>query len=70
MTEEEAKTKWCPFASSRLLVWQKSQGVQVNKFYSDNTGEPHVNCLASDCMAWRCGEKNSAESYCGLAGKP
>lgn len=44
MTEEEAKTKWCPFASARVVRWD------VNAIW----GDPPTNaCIASACMAWR-----------------
>lgn len=74
MTEDEAKTKWCPFA--RPLA-------------EDAFGEPITGinrplheknfCLGSQCMAWRAGvvlgyesitRKPVYDGYCGLAGKP
>lgn len=39
MTEEEAKTKWCPFAREDLLSGPPFMG------------QPQ--CIASGCMAWR-----------------
>ena len=42
MTEEEARTKACPFARSR------DRGGESKEFYLDG-----VKCLASGCMAWR-----------------
>lgn len=69
MTEEEAKTKWCPF--SRVGIEGRSS-VAVNRASGDGTGGPYdvveeTRCIASACMAWRAG--NSSESgYCGLAG--
>jgi hypothetical protein len=68
MTEEEAKTKWCPMVRFEIgpqnAAWQ-------NVAYS-NRGEefsPRVcRCIASDCMMWR-GEPDG-ESYCGLGGRP
>lgn len=78
MTEDDAKTKWCPMARyERDLV---------------NRSSPHpqnMNCIGSACMAWRtediemyCADLDRPEDgddvateivktgYCGLAGKP
>jgi len=64
MTEDEAKTKWCPF---RRGVEQWPSGVTIK------IGEP---CIASACMAWRWGQTagegpfsiDYGTGYCGLAG--
>lgn len=74
LTEEMARTKWCPFA--------RAGG--NNRFYNERTdgfqntpGAYH--CIASDCMAWRelhyshlKGDEVGLEQhgYCGLAGRP
>lgn len=65
MTEEEAKSKWCPMIRyERDLV---------------NRSSPHpqnMNCIGSDCMMWRTTDpaipefKHPESGYCGLAGKP
>ncbi len=81
MTEEEAKQRWCPFASSRVV--QQPLGGTDNKIHSFNSddGEVHTTCLGSACMAWRWYKDNRQEigeceidaperGYCGLAGKP
>lgn len=67
MTEEEAKTKWCPHAQS--FYWAgseiKGQPVSVNRYVSEGDevdGKPHAIpttphadclCIGSACMAWR-----------------
>jgi hypothetical protein len=66
MTEDEAKTKWCPFA--RTLDWSHADQVRdqpvsasVNREIGnyDKTGNETVRisgrhrCIASACMAWR-----------------
>lgn len=71
MTEEEAKTKWCPhvrYVSSRgegINRWQSGMDAQYNP--------EHARCIGSACMAWRKieGPRDYAEhGFCGLAGKP
>lgn len=49
MTEDEAKTKWCPMAR----VWSGG-GAAFNRKIDE-----HVNCYGSGCMMWRwANEKN------------
>jgi hypothetical protein len=72
MTEDEAKTKWCPHA--RVLDGSPPGGAGVNR----KGPEAGVYCIASGCMAWRWsyspetaeGNDVEPEGYCGLAGKP
>ena len=47
LTEEEAKTKWCPFAR------QSDEGTGAYNRYQDMTMPPSCLCIASACMAWR-----------------
>jgi len=48
MTEEEAKTKWCPMI--QVTSSQSFNDVE----YGDNrgTGDSSHHCIASDCMWW------------------
>jgi len=48
MTEEEAKTKWCPFARGS----QYTNGNSNNRTHEGEPGE-HTRCIGSACMAWR-----------------
>ena len=76
MTEDEAKTKWCPQAQVSLAANEYQSGEAWNK---PNDAEWH--CIGSGCMAWRWvlqGEETGdgdaparlTYGYCGLAGKP
>jgi hypothetical protein len=75
MTEEEAKTKWCPFA--RLIAEMRSNLGNVGfteshnrRATEDGDGFPSAaRCIGSSCMAWRWKSLNES-GYCGLAGKP
>jgi hypothetical protein len=48
MTEDEAKTKWCPYTFMQATVLR-------------NPG-PIGNCIASGCMAWRIGYTQEYQS--------
>jgi hypothetical protein len=74
MTEDEAKTKWCPFARAQ------SMNVAVSR---DGFGAAYDTCLCigSACMAWRWKMEPLVDGFspriesktdgrCGLAGKP
>ena len=86
MTEDEAKTKWCPFAREA-----SSPGGWNRAVFSDG---PHSKCIGSQCMAWRWTDqqtladavdwvriephrriedfkaRNPTNGVCGLAGRP
>lgn len=77
MTEEEAKTKWCPFvrASGADGEWHTNR-----PSIADVEAKGFDLCCGSACMAWRWeiapeevepewGRPNPT-GYCGLAGKP
>jgi len=66
MTEDEAKTKWCP--------WARVRGGE-SRFSSYREGIGHISlphsgthCLGSGCMAWRWSELESRTGHCGNAG--
>ena len=69
MTEQEAKTKWCPMVPVKM--------VQVG---IDDYAQSRARCIGSECMMWRVRKWDTypdgqcppepTEGYCGLAGKP
>lgn len=76
MTEEEAKTKWCPF--SRVSPWPANGS--YNRI-TNKEGAAYTNCIASSCMVWRTHNyildtagysqpNTKGLGYCGLAGTP
>jgi hypothetical protein len=77
MTEDEAKTKWCPFVRIHKVHPEPDSLVLSNRGAFKPKDWP-VNCIASQCMAWRKMQINKGTSYspdwetggyCGLAGK-
>lgn len=76
---EDAKTKWCPAAQSRVILHRgKSIG-----FCLDEHEGARTTCVATACMAWRFVETHIPEEdgnltvksgdthgFCGLAGIP
>ena len=54
MTEDEAKTKWCPFAASRSVSGMVVIAEQHTANYlGPETGKLMTLCVGSGCMAWR-----------------
>lgn len=75
MTEEEAKTKWCPMA--RVALNGCNQYVAGNwdsRGISEVEQHDYFKCIGSGCMMWRPhGPKESLageHGHCGLAGAP
>jgi len=76
MIEEEAKTKWCPFA--RILAGTAGTPALAASYNrSSELEEPR--CIASACMAWRWIKTPGRDGYpdpsptrgfCGPAGAP
>lgn len=51
MTEDEAKTKWCPFV--RLCVKGASAGNRYGTQHTTIENPSECRCIGSQCMAWR-----------------
>lgn len=70
MTEEEAKTKWCP----HVRIWSESGAGANRDPYCGHSDTDKANCIAADCMAWRWTQPETGDrpldGYCGLAGAP
>lgn len=82
MTEEEAKTKWCPMVRAGLKGSNTYVGINWPAGDGKVLEQEYAKCIGSDCMMYRTGLKNvpvrgpydaavAVETgYCGLAGKP
>ncbi len=85
MTEDEAKTKWCPMVHTRYIGTIAQKGQEERAMELSERKERSSKCIASDCMMWQwvttpadalkqsgLGQKyqQSENGYCGLAGKP
>lgn len=55
-TEDEARTKWCPFARVPVVVATPDQSCPAASGNRATTMDDECNCIASDCMAWRRGK--------------
>lgn len=85
MRENEAKTKWCPFVRMHVIGPDGDDLAGHNRIVNYDqpstlfiAATPSLNCIGSQCMAWRWGDflmdaterSDAAQGYCGLAGKP
>jgi len=72
MTENEAKTKWCPFARTVIAARGGNGSPAQNRVQEAATGKDVSleKCLGAACMAWRQVPNEPFNGYCGLAGRP
>jgi len=57
MTEDEAKTKWCPFV-------RMSPQSAINNRGDNHPNAGNVKCIGSDCMAWQWNQgKDNVRQY-------
>ncbi len=59
MTEDHAKTKWCP-----MTRWTKTD----SGTFSNLPDESSDRCIASECMQWWA--NGPADGFCGLGKVP
>lgn len=52
MTEDDAKTKWCPFARPGQVQPADCGEIRGNRFM-DGSIDTGALCIGSACMAWR-----------------
>lgn len=55
MTEEQAKTKWCPQVRNKIGIelTKTTAGQSVPHFVAITATNDKAKCIASDCMMWR-----------------
>lgn len=81
MTEDEAKTKWCPFArvgSFATGLGSINRGAHADGIVRRSTLPDEAMCIGSACMAWRWlseqpirrGVVARTDGFCGPAGMP
>lgn len=66
LIEEIAKEKICPHMTGCINSNKVAQ-------YDSEPKHGNINCIASDCMAWRWAYQGDAierTGFCGLAGRP
>ena len=71
MTEDEAKTKWCPYARISSLNEGGDDGPSSNRWLgwiSDGEVGSVACCIASTCMAWRWSEAEHARRFVSAFG--
>lgn len=56
MTEDEAKTKWCPFVTAGAYARERMTS-------DEQSGENATRCIASACMAWRWSEPKRTAAF-------
>lgn len=78
MTEEEAKTKWCPMLQVSAAAGVLGTVSNRSNAFDDNS-DRHGRCIGSQCMAWRWDGgfplpndppaiREHYRGHCGLAG--
>ena len=80
MTEEKARTKWCPFSrvvetkaehtihGSYNVFKRHSSFNRINNDENKLVQEPATNCLGSKCACWEWIDKPNDLGKCGMVG--
>ena len=67
MTEDEAKTKWCPFSRQAAPCDSQAAGTNGNRWGADDpTSAAGYRCIGSACMAWRWSQAKDTEGFLAL----
>jgi len=64
MTEEKAKTRWCPMY--RVSVVNGGGRANNNRMNFNDQVFERCHCIASGCMLWVSHFAGAAEGHCGL----
>jgi hypothetical protein len=69
ITEEQAKTMWCPYAMSSIVrnVGGMNGLAVHNRDHASGDPAPGCQCLASACMCWIADAAVAGMGYCGMA---
>lgn len=82
LTEEKAKTRWCPFARQPYTIGDRVSNVVGNRILDENGELAFTCCIGSACMAWQsAGMKGIGPTddptapeepigYCSMFGRP
>ena len=62
MTEDEAKTKWCPFARPGSVRPEECGEVRGNRMMQGEVDTGAL-CVASACMSWRWSEAKRTAAF-------
>jgi len=67
MTEDAARTKWCPMVRCGSGDDNSAVNCVINPAYPDARSPQYARCIASGCAMWRF-EAGRTFGHCGLRG--
>lgn len=86
LTEQEARSKWCPLARSTGFLNTNQQGFGVAGYNRDHPSGMIPSCITTSCLAWRWAAQKQVRDidlvtsdvvdleprrgYCGQFGRP